>query len=287
MKKVLITGANSYIGTSFEKYVKENNIDFEMDILDLLDPKWENYDFSGYDSVFHVAGIAHFSKDESKKELYYKVNTDLTDNVANIAKQAGVGQFIFMSSIIVYGDSTSGKRIITKQTKPNPTDFYGDSKWQAEQKLSKLSDNTFKVVIIRPPMIYGKGSKGNYPKLSKLAKKTPIFPKISNSRSMLYIENLCEFVKQVIELELNGLFFPQNSDYVNTSELVKLIAEASGKRIYFTNLFNPVINLLFHIDTVKKVFGNLVYEKEMSMYEFNYQLVDFKDSINITEVLEP
>ena len=177
MKKVLITGANSYIGTSFEKYVKENNIDFEMDTLDLLDPKWENYDFSGYDSVFHVAGIAHFSKDESKKELYYKVNTELTDNVAKIAKQAGVGQFIFMSSIIVYGDSTSGKRIITKQTKPNPTDFYGDSKWQAEQKLNKLSDNTFKVVIIRPPMIYGKGSKGNYPKLSKLAKKNSYFSK--------------------------------------------------------------------------------------------------------------
>ena len=287
MKKVLITGANSYIGTSFEKYVKEKGVDFEIDTLDLINPNWKNYDFSGYDSVFHVAGIAHFSKDESKKELYYKVNTDLTDQVAKIAKQAGVGQFIFMSSIIVYGDSTSGKRIITKQTKPNPTDFYGDSKWQAEQKLNKLSDKTFKVVIIRPPMIYGKGSKGNYPKLSKLAKKTPIFPKISNSRSMLYIENLCEFVNQVVDLELNGLFFPQNSEYVNTSELVKLIAEVNGKSIYFTNLFNPVINLLFHFDTVKKVFGNLVYEKEMSIYEFNYQLVDFKDSICITEVLEP
>ena len=177
MKKVLITGANSYIGTSFEKYVKEKGVDFEIDTLDLINPNWKNYDFSGYDSVFHVAGIAHFSKDESKKELYYKVNTDLTDQVAKIAKQAGVGQFIFMSSIIVYGDSTSGKRIITKQTKPNPTDFYGDSKWQAEQKLNKLSDKTFKVVIIRPPMIYGKGSKGNYPKLSKLAKKNSYFSK--------------------------------------------------------------------------------------------------------------
>lgn len=287
MKKVLITGANSYIGTSFEKYVKENNIDFEMDTLDLLDPKWENYDFSGYDSVFHVAGIAHFSKDESKKELYYKVNTDLTDQVAKIAKQAGVYQFIFMSSIIVYGDSTSGERVITKQTKPNPSDFYGDSKWQAEQKLNKLSDNTFKVVIIRPPMIYGKGSKGNYLKLSKLAQRTPIFPKFLNSRSMLHIDNLCEFIKQVINLELSGIFFPQNSEYVNTSELVKSIAKVHGKKIYFTKVFNPIIKLLFYSDTVKKVFGNLVYEKEMSIYEFNYQLVDFKDSICITEVLEP
>ena len=284
MKKVLITGANSYIGTSFEKYVKENNIDFEMDTLDLLDPKWENYDFSGYDSVFHVAGIAHFSKDESKKELYYKVNTELTDNVAKIAKQAGVAQFIFMSSIIVYGDSTSGERVITKQTKPTPSDFYGDSKWQAEQKLNKLSDNTFKVVIIIPPMIYGKGSKGNYPKLSKLAQRTPIFPKFLNSRSMLHIDNLCEFIKQVINLELSGIFCPQNSEYVNTSELVKSIAKVHGKKIYFTKVFNPIIKLLFYSDTVKKVFGNLVYEKDMSQFSFNYQKRNFKESIQLTEI---
>ncbi|HFI0784505.1 TPA: NAD-dependent epimerase/dehydratase family protein [Streptococcus suis] len=284
MKKVLITGANSYIGTSLEKYVKENNIDFEMDTLDLLDPKWENYDFSGYDSVFHVAGIAHFSKDESKKELYYKVNTELTDNVAKVAKQAGVDQFVFMSSIIVYGDSTSGERVITKQTKPNPSDFYGDSKWQAEQKLNKLSDNIFKVVIIRPPMIYGKGSKGNYPKLSKLAQRTPIFPKFLNSRSMLHIDNLCEFIKQVINLELSGIFCPQNSEYVNTSELVKSIAKVHGKKIYFTKVFNPIIKLLFYSDTVKKVFGNLVYEKDMSQFSFNYQKRNFKESIQLTEI---
>ncbi|HEM3655064.1 TPA: sugar nucleotide-binding protein [Streptococcus suis] len=284
MKKVLITGANSYIGTSFEKYVKDNNIDFEIDTLDLLDPKWENYDFSGYDSVFHVAGIAHFSKAESKKELYYKVNTELTDNVAKIAKQAGVAQFIFMSSIIVYGDSTSGERVITKQTKPTPSDFYGDSKWQAEQKLNKLSDNTFKVVIIRPPMIYGKGSKGNYPKLSKLAQRTPIFPKFFNSRSMLHIDNLCEFIKQVINLELSGIFCPQNSEYVNTSELVKSIAKVHGKKIYFTKVFNPIIKLLFYSDTVKKVFGNLVYEKDMSQFSFNYQKRNFKESIQLTEI---
>ena len=229
MKKVLITGANSYIGTSFEKYVKENNIDFEMDTLDLLDPTWEEFDFSGYDTIFHVAGIAHFSKDESKKELYYKVNTELTDRVAKIAKQAGVSQFIFMSSIIVYGDSKSGERVITKQTKPTPSDFYGDSKWQAEQKLNKLSDNTFKVVIIRPPMIYGKGSKGNYPKLSRLAQSISIFPKISNSRSMLHIDNLCEFIKQAIERRIKGTYFPQNAEYVTTSDLVAKLAQVHNK----------------------------------------------------------
>nr|APZ79234.1 NAD-dependent epimerase/dehydratase [Streptococcus suis] len=283
MKRVLITGANSYIGTSFEKYVKENNVDFEIDTLDLLDPNWQEYNFSGYDSVFHVAGIAHFSKDESKKELYYKVNTELTEHVAKAAKQAGVGQFIFMSSIIVYGDSTSGERVITKDTQPAPSDFYGDSKLQAEQRLEKLVDNNFRVVIIRPPMIYGKGSKGNYPKLSKLAQKTPVFPDFSNSRSMLHIDNLSEFLVQVIFLNNAGIFFPQNSEYVKTSELVRVIAKTHGKKMYQTTIFNPVIKLLFHLDIVKKVFGNLTYNQSLSQYEFEYQIVDFNESIRLTE----
>lgn len=283
MKKVLITGANSYIGTSFEKYVKENNVDFEIDTLDLLNPNWQEFNFSGYDSVFHVAGIAHFSKDESKKELYYKVNTELTEKVALIAKQAGVYQFVFMSSIIVYGDSTSSERIITKATKPSPSDFYGDSKWQAEQRLKNLVDSNFKVAIIRPPMIYGKGSKGNYPKLSRLAQSIPIFPKISNSRSMLHIDNLCEFVKQLILNEEQGVFFPQNTEYVNTSELVKQIAEAHGKKVHLTKVLNPIINVMFPLDTVKKVFGNLTYDKQLSKYDFNYQVRTFEESIYLTE----
>lgn len=284
MKKVLITGANSYIGTSFENYVKENGIDFEIDTLDLLNPNWQEFDFSRYDSVFHVAGIAHFSKDESKKELYYKVNTELTERVAKIAKQAGVSQFIFMSSIIVYGDSSSSERVITKDTVPSPSDFYGDSKWQAEQRLGKLLESNFSIVIIRPPMIYGKGSKGNYPKLSKLAQSIPIFPDFSNSRSMLHIDNLCEFLLQGIERKIEGVYFPQNSEYVTTSDLVGKIAEVHHKKIYFTKLFNPIIRLFFGLDTVKKVFGNLVYEKEMSRYDFEYQVIDFEESIKNTEL---
>ena len=265
MKKVLITGANSYIGTSFEKYVKEN------------------YDFSGYDSVFHVAGIAHFSKDESKKELYYKVNTELTEEVAKIAKQQRVNQFIFMSSIIVYGDSTNSQRIITKDTQPSPSDFYGDSKWQAEQRLNKLSTPSFNIVILRLPMIYGKGSKGNYPRLSKLSKTLPIFPKIENQRSMLHIDNLCECIRQVIERGESGVFFPQNKEYVCTYELVGEIAASQGKKVYLISVFNPIIKLLFGLDTVKKVFGNLVYDQEMSHYDFDYQVTDFEESIRLTE----
>lgn len=284
MKRVLITGANSYIGTSFEEYVKNKDSNFEIDTLDLLNPNWEEFDFSGYDSLFHVAGIAHFSKDESQKQLYYDVNTELTYKVASKAKLSNVQQFIFMSSIIVYGDSSSSERIITRETVPTPSDFYGDSKWQAEQKLSGLANDDFKIVIVRPPMIYGKGSKGNYPKLSKLAQKIPVFPKISNSRSMLHIDNLCEFILQAIERRIEGIYFPQNLEYVTTSDLVGKIAEAHHKKIYFTKLFNPIIRLFFGLDMVKKVFGNLVYEKEMSRYDFEYQVIDFEESIINTEL---
>ena len=282
MKKILITGANSYIGTSVEKWLlsKEN---YEVVTLDVKDTDWKKFDFSPFDSVFHVAGIAHFSKDESKKDLYYQVNTDLTAEVAAKAKNAGVGQFIFMSSIIIYGDSSSAKRVIGKGTVPTPSDFYGDSKWQAEKRISPLESDNFKVVIVRPPMIFGKGSKGNYPKLARLAKKTPFFPDFPNQRSMLHIDNLCAFIQGVIDHESTGIFYPQNKEYVNTSELVSEIANFHGRKIFRSKILNPIIQLFFGFDTVKKVFGNLVYEKEISQYDFEYQVRDFKESIQSTE----
>jgi nucleoside-diphosphate-sugar epimerase len=176
MKRVLITGKNSYIGTSVENWLLKTPDQYHVDTLDVKDPSWKDFDFSSYDVVFHVAGIAHVSRKKSMKDLYYKVNRDLAIEVAKHSKVSGVKQFIFMSSIIVYGDSKASKRVITKETIPTPTNFYGDSKLQAENGIRPLESDSFKVVILRPPMIYGPGSKGNYSKLSKLAKITPIFP---------------------------------------------------------------------------------------------------------------
>ncbi|MCV6815190.1 NAD-dependent epimerase/dehydratase family protein [Streptococcus uberis] len=283
MKKVLITGANSYIGQSVENWLMNSVETFQVDTLDMVDPNWDKYDFSQYDSVFHVAGIAHFSKDESKKDLYYKVNTELTEKTAQKAKNSGVKQFIFMSSIIVYGDSTKTSRMIDRDTEPSPSDFYGDSKWQAEKRLQLLNDENFKVAIIRPPMIYGEGSKGNYPRLSKLSQKLPIIPKYFNERSMLYIGNFCEFVKQLLLTEDCGIFFPQNKEYVSTSNLMINIAKIHHKRQVSTGIFNPLIKILFFNDNIKKMFGNLTYEKSLSQYKFNYQIYDLNQSIQRTE----
>jgi len=199
MKKILITGANSYIGTSLEKWLEQYPEKYSVDTIDMKDKRWKEKSFTGYDVVFHVAGIAHISTDPKMEDLYYKVNRDLAIVTAKKAKKEGVKQFIFMSSIIVYGDSSSDKRIIDRNTIPKPSNFYGDSKLQAEKGIKPLESDEFKIVILRPPMIYGKDSKGNYPKLAKAAKKLPIFPDIDNQRSMLHIDNLCEFIKLMID----------------------------------------------------------------------------------------
>lgn len=293
MKKVLITGANSYIGTSFENWIKENKADIQTDTQDMLGDGWKEADFGSYNTVFHVAGIAHADVGkvtEEQKALYYKVNADLTAECAKKAKAEGVKQFVFMSSIIVYGESAGiGKeRVITKDTPLTPANFYGDSKVKAEEALQKLANENFKIVILRPPMIYGKGSKGNYPLLAKMARKLPFFPNVKNQRSMLYVGNLCKFIACVIEREENGIFYPQNKEYVTTCEMVKCIAKVKGKNIRLTKLFNWALNLMGKLGgkpggLVNKAFGNLVYEKSMSEYEFDYQIYDLKESIKMTE----
>lgn len=284
MKKILITGTNSYIGNSLEIWLRKYTNNYYIDTVNMRDDSWRNVDFSDYDVVFHVAGIAHVSSDPKMKEMYYKVNQDLTIETAEHAKKAGVKQFIFMSSIIVYGDSSSGKRVIDKETVAKPSNFYGDSKLKAEEGIRPLETNNFKIVVLRPPMIYGKGSRGNYPKLAKAARKLPVFPNIDNERSMLHIDNLCEFIRLMIENEESGLFFPQNKEYVRTTEMVKLIAEAHGQKIRFTKAFNSVLKIMgLKLGIINKVFGNLVYEQSMSEYNDDYCVFNLKESINATE----
>ena len=273
MKKILITGAGSYIGTSVEKYLNRPKYEgmYHIDTVDMIGDGWKEKDFSGYDTVFHVAGIAHADISwvtEEQKKLYYRVNRDLAMSTARKAKKEGVRQFIYMSSIIVYGETTSirKERIITKDTEPHPTSFYGDSKWKAEQKLVPLDDEHFHVAILRPPMIYGEGCKGNYQTLKKIAMKVPVFPNFPNRRSMLAVENLCGYVRQLIEEGKGGVFFPQDPEYVRTAEMVRKIAAENGKTVHLIKGFNWVVWLAGCVPgkiggMVNKAFGSLVYEK--------------------------
>ena len=269
-KKVLITGQGSYIGTAVERWLLKDKDHYQVDTLDMQDETWRDTDFSQYDVVYHVAGIAHAdvgNVTEEQKQLYYKVNTDLTIEVAERARQAKVKQFIFMSSMIVY--SGCKENFITSETEPCPLNFYGDSKWRADQKIQEMDAENFKVVVLRPPMIYGKGSKGNYPQLAKLASKLPVFPIVKNQRSMLHIDNLCQFVKLMIDNEEHGVFFPQNGEYSNTSDMVQMIAEVKGHRIIMIPFVGIFIKLLEKVPgkiggLTIKAFGNSSYDMSMS-----------------------
>ncbi|WP_142827198.1 NAD-dependent epimerase/dehydratase family protein [Planococcus soli] len=279
-KRILITGQRSYVGTNFIDWLSQWPDKYEVEELSVRGNQWKKKDFSLYDSVLHVAGIAHVSTNPKMEEQYYKVNRDLTIEVAEHAKSEGVKQFIFMSSIIVYGDSSSEKRIIDQSTIPKPSNFYGNSKLQAEEGIKLLESENFRVATIRPPMIYGKNSKGNYPKLVKAAKVLPAFPDFDNERSMLHIDNLSEFLRLMVENDESGLFFPQNKEYVTTSEMVRVIAEASGKKIKLLKVFNPFVRLMIaKVNVVNKVFGNLTYDMSVSEYKEDYQIMNLEESV--------
>ena len=267
MKRILITGANSYIGTSVEAYLAQWPEEYQVETIDMIGEGWRKVSFAGYDSIFHVAGIAHQDSgkiSEERKREYYRANTHLAVETAEKGRAEGVPHFIFMSSIIIYGAGAKlgETRVIDRDTVPTPIGVYGDSKLQAERGLSALQDETFRLCILRPPMVYGPGCKGNYRLLEKAALRWPFFPDIKNERSMLHIDNLCAHVKRVIDMQAAGVFFPQDPNYVCTSQMVREIAAARGRKVYLTKFFNPLLRFLSgKVRVVDKVFGGLVYDR--------------------------
>lgn len=291
MKRILITGKNSYIGTSFEKWMRDNHPSYEIDTISVHGDAWREIDFSPYDVVFHVAGIAHRKETEENRDLYFQVNHKLAVDVAKKSKISGVKQFIFLSTMSVYGKA---KGAITEETPLKPKNAYGKSKLMAENDIRILSSDSFVVSILRPPMVYGYGCKGNYQTLSRFAKKTIVFPKVNNKRSMIYIDNLNMFTFTIIKNKQGGVFLPTNKDYVNTTELIQQIARINKNKIYYSKFLGYIVNTLsMKIPIFQKVFGDLYYSEETrkkNLYLYNElnksnQLIKFKESIVLSERL--
>ena len=301
MKRILVTGVSSYIGNAVEQYLMERNAEeghevYRVDKVSVRGDGLERFSFgegsggAAYDAVLHVAGIAHADiggVSAETKELYYRVNCELAVETAKKAKAEGVPLFIYMSSVIVYGDSAKvgETKQITADTEPEPANFYGDSKRQAEKQLALLESETFHVAVVRTPMVYGKGSKGNFPMLVKLAGKLPVFPDIRNERSMIYVENLAEFIRLLIENGKGGIFFPQNAEYVTTAQMVKAIGEAKGKNIRLLGALNPFVKLASKMPgkiggLANKAFGSLTIDRELSNRDIaGYQIYMLEESV--------
>lgn len=259
--KILIGGKGSFIGNSVKNYLSSMPEKYIVTELDMLTDEWKTFDFSGYDVVYQVAGIAHMKETEENAHLYFEVNRDLAYNVAKRAKEAGVKHFVYMSSMSVYGLDVS-KTPLTIDSPTKPVTNYGKSKLEAEQKLSELADDNFVISYLRPPMVYGEGAPGNLEKLFKLVRKVHLFPTIKNQRSSISIENLYKGVEKVINEQHYGVVILQDSEYRCTKEIIKSKMEKEGVKVHFTRIFNWAINLMIgHIGLVSKAFGDLVYGK--------------------------
>lgn len=289
MKNILITGASSRVGICVDKWLSQWPEKYRVDKVHMSDGSWKKCDFSQYDCVFHTAGIAHVTLDPSMESLFYSVNRDLTLETAAAAKAAGVKQFIFMSSGIVYGDSSDVgvPFVITKDTKENPANFYGMSKLQAEEGLRKMEDSQFKVALIRSPALYGIGMKSHYNNLSDFARKQHIFPKVDNTRSMLYNKNLAEFVRLLIDNEESGTFWPQNKEYTSTMGIIRDVAAFHNRKMHLIPVPKFCVKLLAgKVAALRKAFGNFAYDQSLSQYKEEYRIYTYEQSIEEIESSE-
>ncbi|AOS98782.1 hypothetical protein ESP131_00050 [Exiguobacterium sp. U13-1] len=274
MKKILITGVNGYVGNSFIKWIKKNNEEkYEIDTLSLRNEDWRNEKFKEYETILHLAAIVHSKNIDRQK--YYKINKELTINLAKKAKLEGVKHFIFFSTLSVYGKNVGE---INKSTIPNPINDYGKSKLEAENELIKLEDDQFKISIIRSPVIYGKNSPGNFDLLNKKSKYFRFFPDIKNKRSMIFIDNLSSFLNGVIEHQETGILHPQNKNYVSISLMISEIRKINKKD---TTILHFKVPKFFYekVPYVGKIFGDLTIDHEVSKVSFNYNEVHFKETI--------
>ena len=274
VKKVMLVGIGGYIGGKFTDYINKNYPDWQIDAVDSMNRKWADADFHGYDAVYNVSGLAHANARHGSEKLYYEVNGQLPIDVATKAKAEGVPMFVQMSSQIVYGDMSGlgEDKVITAEIVPSEPTVYGKSKMMAERGL-----------VVRPPLIYSEFARDNFPRLVNFAKKMPVFPKLKNRQSMVYVDNLCELVKLIIEHNQGGVYYPQQECYIETSKIVADIAEAVGNKMWQTRLFNPALRFLSKMpmfDFIHKAFGSIVYDMKMSNhFDGKYRVVSYEESI--------
>lgn len=275
--RIIISGKKGYLANQLKKYIDDKNSGHEVSLISVRDEK-NKWKLFKADVFIHASALVHKRETEFTFQDYYKANTELTINLAEKAKKSGVKQFVFISSMSVFG---TNRECINENTKLEPASHYGKSKLAAEIELKKLESLDFTITIIRPPMIFGSNCPGNYKSLSKLAKLTFLFPETKNKRSMIYIENLCEFILQTIENNDSGIYHPQDRDYINTGVMVKEIAKANNHSLYLSKILEKLLKVFIGNRSIyKKIFGNLYYSKELSEYRNNYyQKVSLKEAI--------
>jgi nucleoside-diphosphate-sugar epimerase len=278
--KVLVSGANGFVGRSLCRYYQTQNHQLlamvrapagfaqEIVVSDLDQLQTLHQQLSGYDSVIHLAARVHIMRDDSSDPLadFRKVNVEGTLNLARQAHLAGVRRFVYLSSIKVNGEQ--GRCV--ESDKPAPEDAYGVSKYEAEQALMALAQETgMEVVIIRPPLVYGSGVKGNFATLIRLVQKGWPLPlgAVHNKRSFIALDNLVSFIALCADREqspaaANQTFLITDGEDVSTTELLHKVAKAYGKKLWLipvpTSWMRLAAKLIGKESVADRLFGSLL-----------------------------
>lgn len=282
--KILVVGKNSYIGNHIDDWLTKHG--HQVAQLDVLDDSWKQFDYSPYSSIIHVAGIVHQPKCNDW-ELYKKVNTDMPIAIATMAKEQGVKQYIYFSTMGVYGFGKKLKPNIIDETTPlNASGMYSCSKLMAEEGLQKLNDSNFCVAFIRPPSVYGKGCKGGYISgFASIVRRLPIVPKTYENvkQSFIYIDNLTELVRLIVETNKNGAFCPQDDKAINANELLEYLALGMGKQYRDSIILGWLVKVFSFFSFVKKAYGGVEYAESLSSINgLNYVVVPIAEGMKRT-----
>lgn len=272
--KVIVTGAKGYIGKSF---VEEYRNSYELVEVSLRETPIQAIDFSGVGAVIHLSALVHQKKNIDDK-LYFKINTDQTVALAATAKAHGVKHFIFFSSSAVYGSHGSLKNptpSFNENSLCTPTDAYGKSKLLAEEKILKLESEEFKISIIRPPVVYGKGAPGNMERLRKLVNYLPVLPFRHNQhfRSVVGINNLVCFIASVLEKRINGILIPQDEQPCSIQFLAFTLANGSKRRIALFKLPDILFKIPYISNKriIRSLYGSFLLDSTQTNTRLGYR----------------
>ncbi len=280
MKKILITGANSFVGTNYIKF----SLNKDISEISLFENHPDEIDFTTYDVVIHLVAIVHQSEQIQEAE-YFRINRDLCLKVAERAKKGGVKQFIFLSTVKVYGEYNPVSGPWNEDSVCIPEDAYGKSKYEAEIALRKMEAKGFTVSIIRTPLVYGVGVKANMLSILRLVDRVSVLPlaDVNNKRSFTSAENLVAFIDRIIERRASGIFIAMDEKPLSTTELVNLISKHLNKKIYLFKMPDLIVNLGKSL--IPKIFDRLYGSFEMDNSK-TLNALDFIPPLSTEEGIE-
>jgi UDP-glucose 4-epimerase len=277
--KILVTGKTGYIANQLKSFFENKKTEYEVELISLRNVKIESLQLSNYDVVIHTAALVHQKNKKYTYKDYFEVNAQLTRELAAHAKAEGVRQFIFLSTVNIYGLETG---IIDLDTKVNPNSFYGRSKFEAEKMIQDLKNDNFKILILRIPMVYGKGCPGNFNELVKISKKLPIFSNPIGSRSFINIVNLSSFVDQAIKMNTSGTYLLKDPFNVSSLDIFSRVKTLQGKKIKIHQIIF-VITKFIRKSLFNKLFKPLIIKRDYLNQQPDYLELskNFNDDKNL------